>query len=213
MEVWERHARTRAITRDTVSPGNRAIRGGHDASRDVARVVSAVSVLFPSCSCRSKTVPRRCSQGRRCNGRRRICPTRSGYNVTLVVADEVLVDGHRSYQGTARRKPLLRLVMPCDLVPRADLRRPAAPVGAEPSAVLVLTDVGVAGVVGRAIGLKAVECRRRPPASGFLAAAANLGGKRWQRTAKVPPIWAVLAAVRFATGCHRLRPPCSISAP
>jgi hypothetical protein len=47
MEVSERHARTRAIMRDTVSPGNQAMRGGHDASRDVAGVVSDVSVLCP----------------------------------------------------------------------------------------------------------------------------------------------------------------------
>ena len=47
MEVLERHARTRAITRDTVSPANQTVAGGGDASRDVARVVSHVSVLCP----------------------------------------------------------------------------------------------------------------------------------------------------------------------
>jgi nucleoside-diphosphate-sugar epimerase len=47
MEVSGRHARTHAITRDTVSPANRAVAGGEDASRDVARVVSDVSVLCP----------------------------------------------------------------------------------------------------------------------------------------------------------------------
>jgi hypothetical protein len=47
MEVPRRHARTRAITRDTVSPANRAVGEGGDASRDVARVVSDVSVLCP----------------------------------------------------------------------------------------------------------------------------------------------------------------------
>ena len=47
MEVLERHARTRAIIRDTVSPANRATHGRTDASRDVARVVSDVSVLCP----------------------------------------------------------------------------------------------------------------------------------------------------------------------
>jgi hypothetical protein len=47
MEVRERHARTRAITRDTAFPANRTeIRHNH-ASRDVARVVSDVSVLCP----------------------------------------------------------------------------------------------------------------------------------------------------------------------
>jgi NAD(P)H-binding len=47
MEVWERHARTRAITRDAVSPANRPDQEAGDASRDVARVVSDVSVLCP----------------------------------------------------------------------------------------------------------------------------------------------------------------------
>jgi hypothetical protein len=47
MEVLERHARTRAITYDTLSPGNQAIPSGSDATRDVARVVSDVSVLCP----------------------------------------------------------------------------------------------------------------------------------------------------------------------
>ena len=47
MEVSGRHARTRAITRDTLSPANRAAAGGRDASRDVASVVSDVSVLCP----------------------------------------------------------------------------------------------------------------------------------------------------------------------
>jgi DsrE/DsrF-like family len=47
MEVWERHARTRAVIRDTVSPANQAVVGAGDASRDVARVVSDVSVLCP----------------------------------------------------------------------------------------------------------------------------------------------------------------------
>jgi hypothetical protein len=42
-----RHARTRAITRDTVFPANRDEWGLEDASRDVARVVSDVSVLCP----------------------------------------------------------------------------------------------------------------------------------------------------------------------
>ena len=43
----ERHARTRAITGDTLSPANRAELDAGDASRDVARVVSDVSVLCP----------------------------------------------------------------------------------------------------------------------------------------------------------------------
>src|SRR5215204_5940102 len=47
MEVSERHARTRAIMRDTLSPANRPVRTGGDASRHVARVVSDVSVLCP----------------------------------------------------------------------------------------------------------------------------------------------------------------------
>jgi hypothetical protein len=51
MEVCEQYARTRAITRDTVSPGNQAIRDRSDASRDVARVVSDVSVLCPALVC------------------------------------------------------------------------------------------------------------------------------------------------------------------
>src|SRR6266511_3835947 len=40
-------ARTRAITRDTLSPANRPVASSKDASRDVARVVSDVSVLCP----------------------------------------------------------------------------------------------------------------------------------------------------------------------
>jgi hypothetical protein len=47
MEVSRRHARPHAITRDTVSPANRAVAGSGHASRDVARVVSDVSVLCP----------------------------------------------------------------------------------------------------------------------------------------------------------------------
>ena len=47
MEVLGRHARTRAITRDTLSPANRAVAVGGGVSRDVARVVSDVSVLCP----------------------------------------------------------------------------------------------------------------------------------------------------------------------
>jgi hypothetical protein len=39
--------RTRAITHDTVSPGNLSLLRDRDASRDVARVVSDVSVLCP----------------------------------------------------------------------------------------------------------------------------------------------------------------------
>src|SRR5262245_63729820 len=47
MEVFRGHANTRAVTRDTVSPAHRAVAGGGDASRGVARVVSDVSVLCP----------------------------------------------------------------------------------------------------------------------------------------------------------------------
>src|SRR6266508_7037343 len=47
MEVLERHARTRAITRDTLSPANQPVRTDLHASRGVARVVSDVSVLCP----------------------------------------------------------------------------------------------------------------------------------------------------------------------
>jgi hypothetical protein len=47
MEVQERHARTRAITRGTVLPANRVKRVVKNASRGVARVVSDVSVLCP----------------------------------------------------------------------------------------------------------------------------------------------------------------------
>ena len=47
MEVSGRHARTRAITRGTVSPANRTGLDASDVSRDVARVVSDVSVLCP----------------------------------------------------------------------------------------------------------------------------------------------------------------------
>jgi hypothetical protein len=47
MVVPRRHARTRAITRGTVLPANRAKRDLENASRGVARVVSDVSVLCP----------------------------------------------------------------------------------------------------------------------------------------------------------------------
>src|SRR5262245_41778183 len=47
MEVFGGHARTRAVTRDTDSPANRTAWKDGDASRDVARVVSDVSVLCP----------------------------------------------------------------------------------------------------------------------------------------------------------------------
>jgi hypothetical protein len=47
MEVPTRHARTRAITRDTVFPANRLGPDPGDASRGVVRVVSDVSVLCP----------------------------------------------------------------------------------------------------------------------------------------------------------------------
>jgi hypothetical protein len=56
MEVLERHARTRAITRDTVSPANSPVAGVVDASRDVARVVSDVSVLCPRAAATSDNV-------------------------------------------------------------------------------------------------------------------------------------------------------------
>jgi hypothetical protein len=46
LTIW-RHARARAITRDTVLPANLCIRASNDASRDVGRVVSDVSVLCP----------------------------------------------------------------------------------------------------------------------------------------------------------------------
>jgi hypothetical protein len=47
MEVSGRHARTRAITCDTVSPANQVVAGRGDASGGVARVVSDVSVSCP----------------------------------------------------------------------------------------------------------------------------------------------------------------------
>src|SRR5262249_50208068 len=47
MEVSGGHARTRAITRDTVSPAIRAALVGVDAPRDVGRVVTDVSVSCP----------------------------------------------------------------------------------------------------------------------------------------------------------------------
>lgn len=47
MEVPRRHARTRAIIGDTIPPANSHVLMGGDASRDVARVVSDVSVLCP----------------------------------------------------------------------------------------------------------------------------------------------------------------------
>ena len=47
MEVTKRHARRRAITRDTAPPANPPDLDAGDASRDVARVVSDVSVLCP----------------------------------------------------------------------------------------------------------------------------------------------------------------------
>jgi hypothetical protein len=69
VEVRERHARTRATTRDTVSPANRAEWRLEDASRDVARVVSDVSVLCPRVVVEigndpTSLRPSRCSQRR-----------------------------------------------------------------------------------------------------------------------------------------------------
>jgi DNA-binding beta-propeller fold protein YncE len=46
-EVSGRHARARAVTRDTVFRANRSLQGADDASQDVASVVSDVSVLCP----------------------------------------------------------------------------------------------------------------------------------------------------------------------
>jgi hypothetical protein len=71
VEVRERHARTRATTRDTVSPANRAEWRLEDASRDVARVVSDVSVLCPRVVVEigndpTSLRPSRCSQRRGC---------------------------------------------------------------------------------------------------------------------------------------------------
>ena len=48
MEVQECHARTRPITRCTVLPGNRPDQELLDASREVVRVVSDVSVSCPA---------------------------------------------------------------------------------------------------------------------------------------------------------------------
>jgi hypothetical protein len=47
LEVLDRHARTRAITSDTLFPANRAASARNHASRGVARVLSDVSVLCP----------------------------------------------------------------------------------------------------------------------------------------------------------------------
>src|SRR5437667_12859750 len=47
IEVPRRHARTRAIIRDTVLPANLTNEGRKDGPRGVARVVSDVSVLCP----------------------------------------------------------------------------------------------------------------------------------------------------------------------
>src|SRR6266508_7008232 len=57
MEVWECHARTRAITRDTLSPANWPVAGSKDASRDDARVVSDVSVLCPRLDVHADNTP------------------------------------------------------------------------------------------------------------------------------------------------------------
>jgi hypothetical protein len=48
MEVSGRHARAFAVIRDTISPGNRNLLSANNASPDVARVVSDVSVLCPA---------------------------------------------------------------------------------------------------------------------------------------------------------------------
>jgi len=47
MEVSARHVRTRATIHGTVSPANRTDLHARDVPRDVARVVSDVSVLCP----------------------------------------------------------------------------------------------------------------------------------------------------------------------
>jgi hypothetical protein len=48
MEVSRRHARTCEVIRDAVLPANHPDLSGADMSRDVARVVSDVSVLCPA---------------------------------------------------------------------------------------------------------------------------------------------------------------------
>src|SRR5688500_10561793 len=60
MEVPRRHARTRGITRDTLSPANQPVRTGGHASRDVARVVSDGSVLCPRADAKLGNAPQPC---------------------------------------------------------------------------------------------------------------------------------------------------------
>src|SRR5215210_8092008 len=64
MEVSGRHARTRPITRGTVSPVNLPFLRDEDASRGVARVVSAVSVLCPRLVARAGNADAWCARGR-----------------------------------------------------------------------------------------------------------------------------------------------------
>ena len=73
MEVLVRHARTRAITRDTLSPANpgRCDRG--DASREVGRVVSDVSVLCPRADAERGNSARRTVLGCRVRNSIRSC--------------------------------------------------------------------------------------------------------------------------------------------
>src|SRR5215211_6064543 len=71
MEVSGRHARTRAITRDMLSPANQPVPTGGDASRDVASVVSDVSVLCPRPVDERDNSWRRMSRGRPTRGCRR----------------------------------------------------------------------------------------------------------------------------------------------
>src|SRR6266508_7015644 len=95
MEVWECHARTRAITRDTLSPANHPVAGSKDSSRHDARVVSNVSVLCPRLDVHSDNTPasaRVCARQRR----ERNWPSRRVWPGALIRSACALRDGGRS---------------------------------------------------------------------------------------------------------------------
>src|SRR6266498_1431367 len=114
MEVWERHARTRAITRDTLSPANRPFASSKDASRDDARVVSDVSVLCPRPDVHSDNTP---ASARACarQGRARNWPSRRVWPGVLIRSACALRDGGRSelpeQRASLRRRDGLALAL------------------------------------------------------------------------------------------------------
>jgi hypothetical protein len=97
MEVPTRHARTRAITRDTVFPANRLGPDPGDASRGVVRVASDVSVLCPRAVDETDNCPGRSASIRAESDERRVslCKRLCGLLVLML---------RRVHLGAAQKK-------------------------------------------------------------------------------------------------------------